>query len=442
MHPLNGLFAIVLLFAPAEDREAERLSRAKALVEALQKKDFAAAGKHFDPTMKKVMPADKTETFWKELIGQVGAWQKILGSEASTAGKLGVVQTTVKFEKAELVFRIVFDSEDRIQGFFIQQPKPKTFPPPPYAKPDSFREESVTIGEGGDWPLPGTLALPRGKGPYPAVVLLHGSGPNDRDETILGNKPLRDLAWGLASQGIAVLRFDKRTRVHGAKMKDPTLKEEVFDDALAAISLARKHKDIDPDRVFVLGHSLGAMAAPRVGELDAKLRGLIMMAGNSRPLEDLVIEQIRYIYSLDGGPTKEQKEKLDALEKQVAKVKDSTLSSDTPSKELPLGLPAKYWLALKAYDQKGTAAKLTMPLLILQGERDYQVTMDDFAGWKKALAARKNATFKNYPDLNHLFMAGKEKGKSKPSEYSRQSHVAQEVVEDVAAWVKKQSVEE
>jgi dienelactone hydrolase len=307
------------------------------------------------------------------------------------------------------------------------------------ARRESFREEAVTVGAKGDWPLPGTLALPRGKGPFPGVALLHGSGPNDRDQTIGPNKPLRDLAWGLATKGIAVLRFDKRSRVHGEKMvksKTPTtLKEEVIDDALLAVKLLRERKEIDPRRVFVLGHSLGAMAAPRVGRLDSSLRGLILLAGNSRPLEDLILDQFRHQFSLEGGPTKEQKEQLGRIEKQVARVKDPKLSADVPAREMPLGIPAAYWLALREYDQKAVAAKLPMPLLVLQGERDYQVTMEDFAGWKKALAFRKGVTLKSYPRLNHLFMAGV--GKSKPAEYARAGHVAGEVVDDVAAWVKK-----
>ena len=176
-----------------------------------------------------------------------------------------------------------------------------------------------------------------------------------------------------------------------------TLKEEIVDDALAAVKLVRKHEQIDPKRVFVLGHSLGGMVAPRIGQLDPAVRGLIMLAANSRPLEDLILDQHRYQFSLDGGPTKEQKAALADMEKQVARVKDPKLAADSPAKDLPLGVPAPYWLALKAYDQKSVAAKIAAPLLILQGERDYQVTLEDFAGWKKALAGRKGVTFKSYP---------------------------------------------
>jgi alpha-beta hydrolase superfamily lysophospholipase len=269
------------------------------------------------------------------------------------------------------------------------------------------------------------------------VVLVHGSGPNDRDETILANKPFRDLAWGLSSRGIAVLRYEKRTRVHGEKMvgKDfPTVKEEVVDDALAAVELLRKTKGIDAKRVFVLGHSLGGLMAPRIGEQDPKIAGLIVLAGNTRPLEDLVLEQFTYIYSLEGA-TDEQKAELQKIKEQVARVKDPKLVADTPGKELPLGVPGGYWLALRDYRPAETAAKLRMPMLILQGERDYQVTMEDFALWKKHVGNRTNVVLKSYPRLNHLFMDGK--GKAKPDEYMNLGHVDREVLDDIAEWVLK-----
>jgi fermentation-respiration switch protein FrsA (DUF1100 family) len=156
------------------------------------------------------------------------------------------------------------------------------------------------------------------------------------------------------------------------------------------------------------------------------------MAGNTRPLEDLVLEQITYIRSLT--PSEDDKEELEKLRKQVARVKDRGLTAETPASELPLKAPAAYWLALRDYDPAATAARLKVPMLVLQGERDYQVTMADFDGWRKALSGRDNVRLKSYPKLNHLFMEGE--GKAKPAEYDKAGHVSREVVDDVAAWVK------
>jgi dienelactone hydrolase len=431
--------AVLAAEPPAEDKLKEQKALTKELVEAFAKEDFAAVRKDFDDTMKKVLPADKLETTWKQIVRGAGPFKKITGYRTETAGKLDYVYAICQFEKTELEVKTVFTADKQITGLFFQESKKNyEFKPPTYAKQDSFRETDVTVGTV-EWLLPGNLTLPKGDGPFPAVILVQGSGPNDRDETLGPNKPFRDLAWGLATRGIAVLRYEKRTRQFGPKvaaLKELTFKEEVVDDVLEAAALLRKEKKIDAKKIYILGHSLGATVAPRIGELDERIAGLILLAGTSRPLEDVVLEQIQYIYSLLGSPTDDRKEELEKLKKQVDRVKDPKLSPDTPTIELPLGVPATYWLALRDYDCKGTAAKVKRPMLILQGERDYQVTMDDFDGWKKAVGSRKDVRMKSYPKLNHLFMEGE--GKAKPQEYEKPGYVAEEVVNDIAEWVKKQ----
>jgi dienelactone hydrolase len=432
--PLLALAA----FAGGGDLVADRTATAEAFVAAQVKGDFTAAMKDFDDVMKKALPADKMEAVWKAVQKQVGPYQKQLGTRKDKAGKYDVVYVTCQFEKMPLDIRVVFTSAGQITGYSIRPVQKKyDFKPPAYARPDSFRETEVTVGAG-EWELPGTLTLPKGAGPFAAVVLVQGSGSHDRDETIGPNKPFRDLAWGLASQGIAVLRYEKRTKEHAIKMaavKDKlTIKEEVVDDAVAAAALLRMHKEIDKKRIFVLGHSLGALVGPQIGVRDPELAGLILMAGNTRPLEDVILDQITYILSLQSEQGKDEKEELEKIKKQVLKVKDAKLTPDTPSSELPLGAPATYWLALRAYRPLEVVAQFHRPVLVLQGERDYQVTMADFEGWKNALSGRPDVLLKSYPKLNHLFMEGQ--GKAKPAEYDRAGTIAQEVVDDIARWIK------
>jgi dienelactone hydrolase len=269
---------------------------------------------------------------------------------------------------------------------------------------------------------------------------VHGSGPNDQDETVLANKPFRDVAWGLASRGVAVLRYVKRTKAYPDRPTSGgalTLKEETVDDALAAVALLKKTEGIDAKRIFVLGHSLGGTAIPRIGAADATIRGFIVLAGTTRPLEDVILEQMTYI--LSNQPTMPQAKKdeaINSMKVKVALVKDAKLSATTSARDLPFAVPAEYWLDLRGYKPAEAARQLKQPMLILQGERDYQVTMDDFNGWKTALGDRKNVVFKTYPKLNHLFMAGE--GKILPTEYMRPGRVAASVIEDIAAWVKAQ----
>ena len=200
--------------------------------------------------MKAAAPASKLEELWGSLQKQVGAFQQQTGVHTDRMQGYDVVFVTCQFEQSLLDVKVVFDASGQIAGLFFLPALPShTFEPPAYAKADSFQEQDVTVGSG-EWALPGTLTLPVGEGPFPAVVLVHGSGPNDRDETIGPNKPFRDLAWGLASQGIAVLRYEKRTKQYPEKMaaiQDTlTVKEETVDDALAAVELLRQTAENRP----------------------------------------------------------------------------------------------------------------------------------------------------------------------------------------------------
>jgi dienelactone hydrolase len=428
------LVLLTVALGPAADPPKPE-ERARALVTAASKEDFDAASKDFDDTMKKVMPPDKFGQTWKGLVEKVGPLKKQGRAIAEKVQKYDVIWLECEFEKATVFVRLVFDSDGKVAGLSFRDSGPaKEYKAPAYVKRDTFKESEVKVGEG-EWVLPATLSLPAGDGPFPALVLVHGSGPHDRDETIGGGRTFRDLAWGLASQGMAVLRYEKRTKQHGIKFaaqKDATVKEEVLDDALAAVALLRKTKGIDGRRVFLLGHSLGAMAAPRLGELDPEIAGLILMASPSRPMADVLIEQLDYVQSVNPSP--QQKSAVEKLKAQAEKLRDPKLPLDTPAKELPFGVSARYWRSMDDLAPVRTALRVKQPLLILQGGRDYQSTMEDFEGWKKALAERKGATLKSYPRLNHVFAAGN--GKATPAEYEKEAHVAKEVVDDIAAWVK------
>lgn len=410
--------------------------QSKALVRALGQEDFAGATRNFDEVMKKALPAEKLKEVWKSLTDKMGAFSKPDGIRSERVDKYDVVIVTCVFAKGSLDAKVVFGGDGRVTGlFFVPSKAPASYQPPAYVRPEAFRERELRVGTG-DWSLPATLTIPLGDGPFPAVVLVHGSGPHDRDETILANKPFRDLAWGLASRGVAVLRYEKRTRAHAAKLaaakETITPREEVIDDARAAVALLQTAEKVDARKVFLLGHSLGGMLAPRIGTGAANLAGVVILAGNTRPLEDVIVDQFTYLLSKD-GLTDPAKQQLERIKEQAARVKRLTGASGVSSDQLPLGVPAAYWLDLRGYDPAATAREFARPLLILQGERDYQVTMDDFQGWKKQLGTRKDVTFKSYPHLNHLFMAGK--GKATPQEYETAGHVDRAVVADIAAWI-------
>jgi dienelactone hydrolase len=439
----SALLVGALVLPPAsgqekkDDKGAELAQKAKDFIDLVGKGDYDKATAGFDATMRKVMPADKLQETWKSLTDQHGAFLKQQGTRAQHAGKYELIFVRCVFAKTTLEARVVFDGEQKIAGLFFAPP-PVDYQAPAYVHRDRFRETPVKIGAG-EWELPGTLTLPVGEGPFPAVVLVHGSGPQDRDETIGPNMPFRDLAWGLASEGIAVLRYEKRTKVYPAKLaavRDTlTVKEEVLDDALAAVALLRKTEKIDSRRIFVLGHSLGAILAPKMAAEEPAIAGIFCLAGSTRPLEEVIVEQLDYVLSVEKDMPPEQRKQAEKMRELAAGMKDLKLTRDTPSSRLPLGMSAAYFLSLRENDPLEVVKQVKQPVIVLQGERDYQVTMQDFQGWQKALSGRANATFKTYPKLNHLFMEGE--GKAKPAEYGKTGHVSREVIDDLAGWVKK-----
>jgi len=198
------------------------------------------------------------------------------------------------------------------------------------------------------------------------------------DETSGPNKPLKDLAWGLASRGVAVLRFDKVTCAHPGQVADArgfTLAEEYVPHAVAAVRVLQHQPGVDPARVFVLGHSAGGKAAPRVAAAEASVAGLVILAGDAQPMHEAAIRAARYLAALNPGPDAEAF--AGAITLQAALAGSPDLSPLTPATELPFGTPARYGLDLRGYDPVATAAALGKPMLILQGGRDYQVTIKD-----------------------------------------------------------------
>lgn len=421
-------------------KTAKLTEAAKEFIQKLADGNYKEASANFDDTMKAQIPEDKLEGLWKTLLAQCGDFKEQLGTRYEAAGEYDGIYVTCKFEKINLDAKVVFNKTEQISGLFFTPSKEitKEAPISDAKAPNGVIETNVTVGSG-EWALPGTLSMPKGKGPFSVIILVHGSGPNDRDETIGPNKPFRDIAWGLASRGIAVLRYDKRTKVYGQKLSNLksgiTVKEETIDDAVAAVTLMQKTKGIDKNKIYVLGHSLGGMLIPRIAMLTKNAAGFIVMAGPVRPLEDIMLEQTQYILSLD--KTTDQKKKDEIIKQtkaQVSNIKNLKPNDKKTPAEL-LGVPASYWLDLKGYNPAKTAKSITKPMLILQGERDYQVTLKDLNLWKSNLLNKKNVTFKTYKDLNHLFMTGV--GKSTPQEYNLAGHVSQNVIEDIAKWIKK-----
>jgi len=301
--------------------------------------------------------------------------------------------------------------------------------------------EKVTIGS--NYPLDGLITIPdTGKSPYPAVVLVQGSGAHDMDEKIKGIRPFKDIAEGLAKFGVASIRYNKRSLTYGKQMvktlgNSLTVKEEVIEDAVLAAELLRQDSRINPDKTFIVGHSLGGMLAPRIDAEGGNFSGLIILAGSPRRLEDIMKEQqAEYLNSSKGFVKWIAGKQIKKISENLAKI--STMSDEEAKNTRFAGGTTLYYL--KEMGAKSPAEYLessTKPILVMHGDKDLQVLTDkDFEGYKKILENHPDVTFTLYPNLNHCFMPSVYSEISKlMKEYKLERHVEEYVIADMAQWV-------
>ena len=421
--------------APPEGNEPERL--ALRFVAALRAGDVLEISQRFDETMWSELRDQGLSYLWPQILEDGGDFTGVSSVSSDRLDGLELVHVLCGFELGQLDIRVAVTAWGKIHGLAFAAPEPPPYSPPSYVDPATFGESELGLGSER---LPARLTLPHADRPVAAVVLVLGSGPQDHDATLGPNRPFRDLAWGLSSRGIAVLRFDKRTKALAGKLPAAaldamTLDQESVEDAEAGVRLLRHTVGVDPTRIVVLGHSLGGVAAARVAARDPLVAGFVILAGPARPLEDVLLDQYRYVSTLHGKPSPKQQRRLGELEAQIERVKSLGAHSRPAASELPYGLAPAYWLDLAASPPAKLLAREQRPVLVLQGDRDYQVTHLDFELWQQALRADPAARFVPCPGLNHLFMAGT--GPASPSDYQRPGHVAESVVRAVAEFVRE-----
>ncbi len=442
--------------------------KAIAMIDALAKGDYATATVDVNADMKNTLSAEVLKSLWTKLTAKSGAYVSHNGYRQISRGEYKAVTIPCKFEKAVWDLEVTFNRNDQVVGIRYSLPEQQSVgleKTPAYVHKDRFDERSVSFksgeGKGSDLILAvektnttsrgfsnttsrvsikngvkkvtATLSVPYGVGPFPVVILVpdtsvegaQGSGPAE---------PLQDIAWGLASQGIAALRYDN-TLSNRQHTKTWTVNEEVIDDVAAAMKSIENEKMIDQHRIFVLGHGLAGYLAPRMGRDHQQIAGLIVMAGMARPLEDVISGSEKYkALALEPTVSDYTKKSLLQLSQDVSRVK----IIDPSEKETTtvLGQPISYWRDLYGYSPVSVAKGLKQPMLIMLGGRDYTATNADLKLWKQLSASRANVAVKLYPDLNQLFISGK--GMATPIEYGIYGNVPQQVVSDICGWVRGQ----
>lgn len=435
---------------PAHDPALDYVAAALAVIDMFEDGRFEDAEARFAQRLRAVVPAAAVAQNWRDEVGDRRILER--GEVALKTRPDGLVTATVPLELADagrLNILMSMDDTGQLHGLRFAAPEGTDWQMPDYVARRRFREYEVVV-DGGPASVSGTMTLPHGLARIrnrrrrwgrgvPGVVLLGGGGPFDRDGTAGPNKPLKDLAWGLASHGIAVVRFDKVTFTRADEMnaRGFTLADEYVPHAAKAVEMLAARRGVDPKRIFVLGHSAGGKVAPRVAEAAPSVAGLVILAGDAAPMHESAVRVARHVAALNPGP--EADAALAEFEETAASAADPELDPKTPADRLPFGLPAAFWLGLRTYDQVGTAAALQKPMFFAQGGRDYQVTAEhDLALWKAGLRGRQDVEFHEYRADDHLFFPGSEP--ATPASYQVAQHVDAELIADIAAWIRRQEV--
>jgi len=334
-------------------------------------------------------------------------------------------------------------------------------PKPPYP----YREEEVSFeNHDAGITLAGTLTEPRSGGPFPAAVMITGSGPQDRDETIFNHKPFKVIADYLTRRGIAVLRYDDRGTAKSTGNFATATSLDFASDARAAIKFLESRTEIDPKHIGLIGHSEGGLIAPMVASTSRDVAFIVLLAGPSLPGTEIIILQDSLIAIANGAKPenlRDERMKKESLFKVIASENDTSVmrkklrevmlsiagqSKDTTSQadretaiERTIGQLTSPWFRFFLfYDPVPALEKVKCPVLALNGEKDLQVPPDaDLAGIARALqkGGNRNATVKKLKDLNHLFQHATT---GSPMEYPKiEETFAPEALSVMADWIRQ-----
>ena len=415
---------------PTAGEDACGAERAATIVRQFFRGEYEAVSGKLGPELRDELPPDRLEALWENsLSGRLGAFEGIDDVTYDEAAREATVYVASTGESAKA--EVQFGDDGVVTGFLITQAHGEPgdgddYAPPAYADTDGITERELPVPCEVD-ELGGTLTLPTGDGPHPGVVLVHGSGPNDRDASNGPNRPFQDLAWGLASAGVAVLRYDKRSYATGWEIESgATPDDETVRDAVAAVETLGSVDAID--ETVVVGHSVGGSLAPRIAER-ADVAGVVCLAGTPRHLTELIVDQTEFMATIDGHCTADDRAEFD----EIAAAAERIRAGDVESGEWLVDHPASYWRFWNEYDPAATLRSSSVPTRIVHFGRDVQVTRADLAVWTRAVGDCDHVAVERYPGLNHLGIPTG--GKRTPAEYGEHGDVAAALVTDIAGWV-------
>lgn len=421
---LVACLLVGLLTGCGPSESSKREETARQLVEDIVNENYSALRENYkyDDKMDTLINGDQLEEILQSSLQGYGEVVQI-SDDIAQSGNTYVV--SIQMEKGYIDASVTFQGDSQICGLYLSPNLAQAYP-----LPNDISEQEISFKATEKITLSGTLCVPKGQTTYPLVIFVHGSGPCDRDETIGANQVFRDLAIQLAKKGIASYRYDKRTYVQQEVDKDFTIEDETVDDVLSAIQCLKENDEVNCEQIYVLGHSLGGQLIPMIAQQTNDVQGWIMMAPPARTIQELLLEQTQFLAELDGTIDESEEAQIAIMEDSVQKIEHYEAMDD---EQTIFGVYKAYWASLANYDQVEEAKQIMQPVLLLQGEEDYQVTMTDFSIWQKQFQDNPLWTLKSYPNLTHLMMPGKKANGS--ADYNYPQTISEEVVETISQFI-------
>jgi uncharacterized protein len=426
----------------------QHIERAQGLFTLLRLTEYESVAKQFDTTILKVSSLNLGQQ-WKKTADVLGEFQKIIATTSEQFATGEMITIEAGFERVTLDVKFSFTEQHLLNGIAFTPTQPK-YRIPNYARLDSTSEDPITVNTG-KYILPGLLAMPKYFAPnakIPVVILLHGAGAEDKDRTSGPLKPSRDLALGLAAQGIASIRYEKRIKLYPLKDNDSekfTVNDEVIDDAVSALERVRElaakdYPQLDVSKIVIVAPNLAATLIPRINDRDAaknpfarRIAGGVLIAANTQKWHETLVARFKRAFMQDGSMNDSERRVMTTLQNEVSLVTSQSLSPKTPINKLPFNLPASFWLDLRSYNHVQAIKNAQFPLLFLHGEQDSYMAFDEFKTWQKELSGKQTVQFRGYPDLVNLLVP-----KPLENEIKEQpANIPVEVMNDIAQWIKK-----
>lgn len=380
--------------------------------------------------MREIMSLGETKKniiFHNMSLGQV---EKIDDAYSHKYATARYVIVPIEGSLTNINIQISFNNNNEIIGFSYEE-YGKNSPVETREKPDNILEEEYTFYSDG-YVIPGTLTSPSGLSDYPLVIMVHGFGPSDRDLSIYANKPFQDLAWGLAEAGIASYRYDKRTYIRESIIDDTsfTVYDETINDAVTATNMAKELKEVNPNKVYILGFSQGGYLLPRIAEYLPDAAGYIFLSSPAEHMKNYIKEQYEYLAMEDGQISLSDNQIINQITEDISMLE---MPFQIPDEQKVQGFHKDYWIDLYDYNPIQVARRINVPVLVQHGARDYQVTKKQYNLWYNAFFDSDNWNFHSYPELNHFMMEGE--GNSYSSEYKANNYLNEQVIQDLANFI-------